>query len=268
MANQEPGYYAIIPASVRYDDRLQANAKLLYGEITALTTKHGYCYATNDYLAKLYGVNGTTISAWISVLSKYGYIRSVVDKSNGNSRKIYLTDTKVYKLHSTSELNEEVLEEGDYSENSDDLIGLYAKTSLENSEDSNTVINKVSIKKKVETKIVSPILFEDDENEKLFSEFNNKLETDFITSVAFNDIVWVAKFKNEIQLGIDVEYYKQSVLDWNNTLKEKDKRKKRTPRGWVSTARTFMRSDNDIGKLKKLGVIKDETADMVAYLKS
>ena len=35
----KPTYYAVINAKVRYDNRLTANAKLLYGEITCLTYK-------------------------------------------------------------------------------------------------------------------------------------------------------------------------------------------------------------------------------------
>ena len=46
---ERPNYYAIIPANVRYSD-ITPNAKLLYGEITCLCNKEGYCYATNDFI--------------------------------------------------------------------------------------------------------------------------------------------------------------------------------------------------------------------------
>lgn len=69
-----PNYYAIIPANVRYDNRLKPNEKLLYGEITSLANKHGYCYASNKYFANLYSVNKSTVSSWISHLKELGYI--------------------------------------------------------------------------------------------------------------------------------------------------------------------------------------------------
>jgi len=87
MKNKE-SYYAIIPANVRYCEELTTNAKLLYGEITALCNKEGYCWATNSHFAKLFNVNKTTISIWISSLQENGFIKCRI-KSN-NMRRIYL----------------------------------------------------------------------------------------------------------------------------------------------------------------------------------
>ena len=67
-------YYAIIPADVRYDNRLKPNAKLMYGEFTCLCNIYGYCFATNKYFAELYNVSTNTISEWINQLKRYGYI--------------------------------------------------------------------------------------------------------------------------------------------------------------------------------------------------
>lgn len=71
MENEEPvNYYAIIPATVRYNQELKFAERLLYGEITALTNKRGYCFATNRYFSELYNVTTETISRWISHLKK------------------------------------------------------------------------------------------------------------------------------------------------------------------------------------------------------
>lgn len=67
-------YYAIIPAHIRYDTSIPANAKLLYGEITALCNAEGYCWAGNAYFADLYGVSKKSVSNWIATLAKRGYI--------------------------------------------------------------------------------------------------------------------------------------------------------------------------------------------------
>lgn len=76
MNNETPqrAYYSIIPATVRYDDDLPPNAKLLYSEITALCNERGYCWATNEYFAKLYKCTKQSVSSWISKLKEKGYI--------------------------------------------------------------------------------------------------------------------------------------------------------------------------------------------------
>jgi hypothetical protein len=90
----EPSFYAIIPATIRYDKSLPPNAKLLYGEITALCNKHGYCWAENGYFADLYDVENETISRWISKLKNQGYIKTELIYKEGTkevqSRRIYL----------------------------------------------------------------------------------------------------------------------------------------------------------------------------------
>lgn len=72
---ERPNYYAIITADVRYDDRLCANAKLLYAEITALSHARDYCWASNGYFAKLYNVEVRTVQRWIEQLARFGYIK-------------------------------------------------------------------------------------------------------------------------------------------------------------------------------------------------
>tara|TARA_R100001460_G_scaffold23205_6_gene46885 strand:+ start:546 stop:1025 length:480 start_codon:yes stop_codon:yes gene_type:complete len=77
---EKPTYYATIPANVRYSS-LKPNAKLLYGEITALSNKLGYCYASNNYFAKLYGVSKNTVSRWLSDLTKLGFITIEIQRN-------------------------------------------------------------------------------------------------------------------------------------------------------------------------------------------
>lgn len=95
MDNQK-SYYAIIPATVRYDN-IPANAKLLYGEITALCNEKGFCWAKNSYFADLYGVDKKTVSNWISILANKGYISIEMVYKEGTkeieNRFIKITDT-------------------------------------------------------------------------------------------------------------------------------------------------------------------------------
>ena len=94
MEYEKPSYFAVIPANVRYDDKLKPNEKLLFGEITALSSKDGYCWASNSYFAKLYNVSSITVSNWITNLVKCGYIiREIIrdeETKEIKQRKLYI----------------------------------------------------------------------------------------------------------------------------------------------------------------------------------
>ena len=88
-------YYAIIPATVRYDNELKPAEKLLYGEITALANRNGYCFAQNKYFAELYNVTNGTVSKWFSHLQRLGYINIEIirnEKQEIIARHIYIED--------------------------------------------------------------------------------------------------------------------------------------------------------------------------------
>lgn len=88
-------YYAIIPSTVRYDKHLKPAEKLLYGEITALANKYGYCYAQNKYFAELYNVTNSTVSRWLSHLQSLGYIKIEIKRNEKQeiiARYIFIID--------------------------------------------------------------------------------------------------------------------------------------------------------------------------------
>jgi hypothetical protein len=112
IKEEQPNYYAIIPADVRYSKNIVPQAKLLYGEITSLTNKKGWCWAKNSYFASLYDVKEPTISVWISSLIKNGFLTAeytqVYDRELERfvrSRRLYVTERK--KEEKKEELEEE-----------------------------------------------------------------------------------------------------------------------------------------------------------------
>ncbi|MBI5975179.1 helix-turn-helix domain-containing protein [Staphylococcus canis] len=93
--SEQPSYYSIITANVRYDNRLTDSEKLLFAEITALSNKYGYCTASNNYFAKLYEVSKVTISRRISNLKLHGYLQVEIireDKEIKQRRMYPLTE--------------------------------------------------------------------------------------------------------------------------------------------------------------------------------
>lgn len=85
-----PNFYAILEADVRYDKRLSSTAKLIYAEITALTQKEGYAWASNQYFAENFDLSASQVSRIVSQLVELDYIEvEIKDK--------YLRKIKVRK---------------------------------------------------------------------------------------------------------------------------------------------------------------------------
>lgn len=87
MMNEEmqPHYYMNIPAFVWDDTDLLRKPKaiLLYGHISTLANKKGYCWATNDYFAKQLKVDKRTVIDYVNLLIEKGYIkRKIFHKEN------------------------------------------------------------------------------------------------------------------------------------------------------------------------------------------
>lgn len=139
---ERKAYYAIIPATIRYDKDIKANAKLLYGEITAICNEKGYCWATNGYFAELYGVSKNTISVWINQLIKKGYLFSEIKYKNGTNeidkRYLKLNEVPIIKNNDTP-INKN---DDTYNEESGDPIQENINTPItKNLKENNTVFN-------------------------------------------------------------------------------------------------------------------------------
>lgn len=72
--DRQPAYDAVIPARVRYDPELPDKAKLLYGEIRALASREGFCWASTAYFCRLYGVSDECVNGHLRALEKRGHI--------------------------------------------------------------------------------------------------------------------------------------------------------------------------------------------------
>ena len=165
MEEQQRSYYAIIPANVRYDKDLAPNAKLLYGEITALCNEKGYCWASNQYFAELYGASVLSVKRWVNSLVTKGYVyRTLTYKPNSKEvdKRILSIDSGI-KIDTTSVQN-----------CYDPSIKNDTSSSIKNDTDNNTSINNTfnntdiyKGKKKQKSETVKSIIAEYTESKDL-----------------------------------------------------------------------------------------------------
>lgn len=183
--DEKPNYFVIIPPEVRYDSRLKDKAKLLYGEILALSNKKGYCYATNNYFAKLYGISTTTVSLLIKNLVDAGHIESVLIYKEG-TKEILNRYLRIFKEGYLRNLKEGI---------------------KENLKENNTSINNININKREskEREIAVPSF---EEVQVYVKEKNLN-----VNPKAFYDYFSEGDWKDS--KGNKVLNWKQKILTWN-----------------------------------------------------
>ncbi len=85
----KPSFYALIPATVRYCSDIPMGAKMLWGELFALTDVRGYCFASSDHFSRLYDVDRSTITRWLTALVKLKFI-TIEHIAGTKERRIYV----------------------------------------------------------------------------------------------------------------------------------------------------------------------------------
>jgi len=82
----ENNTFIIIPPHICADKNLSPSEKLVFGQVNGLTSKHGYCFATNGYIGDQIGLSDSVVSKHISKLEKKGYLRLVIAKIKKDAR--------------------------------------------------------------------------------------------------------------------------------------------------------------------------------------
>ena len=142
---EKPNFYGIMPANVRYDKNLKPMEKILFTEISSLTSKEGYCYAKNSYFAELYDVHKNTVGNWINNLVKRGYLKSVIIYEKGTKN---IQERRLYITTPTNEKTDTSINKKIDTCQSKNLEGINKKIDTpinEKIEDNNTSINNTSL---------------------------------------------------------------------------------------------------------------------------
>lgn len=95
----QPNFFIIIPAPVMGDKELSSEEKILYGYLNALTSKFGYCFASDQYLADLTQCCIQEVQKRIKKLEDQGHISRKSQKQGFIwKRKIFCISNNTYDL--------------------------------------------------------------------------------------------------------------------------------------------------------------------------
>jgi len=87
---QFQSFWSVIPTLLLEDEKIPLRAKKLYGLISSLCKKEGYCWASNKFLSEQSKIPIGTVRRYLKILENKNWIKSELIKEEGNERKIFL----------------------------------------------------------------------------------------------------------------------------------------------------------------------------------
>ena len=159
--------------------------------ISSLTAEKGYCYASNDYLAKIFKTNVVTISRKIKILEEKKYIKIEYEKKGCLviSRKIRLT-----KMLTAINKNAN-------------------RTINKNVKDNNTNINNTNINNIIYSQVLP--------YEEIINYLNLKANTHYRHNIKKTQSLISARFNENFTLDDFKRVIDNKVNEWKNTEMEK-----------------------------------------------
>lgn len=211
--NITPNFYSIIPADLRYDNRLKATEKLFFSEISALTNVYGYCYAGNKYFANLYNCDVRTITRWLSNLEKFGYIKVELIRDE----KKMILERRIYTRESL---------QGGIDKNVHRGIDNPDRRSIDKNVRSNNIyINNITHtqgSEKLKIKYADKVYMYDYEYEELKSDLGQEK-----VKKCINELDLYKKSKG-VEYASDFDTIKRWVIDRVDEIEQKENKKQNT----------------------------------------
>ena len=85
MAEEQRGYWGVIPGEVMHDKELPHAGKLLYLVLSSMAHKNGYCWPSNETLAAELDLSKRRVQQMLVQLQEKGYIRVSVQRAEGTN---------------------------------------------------------------------------------------------------------------------------------------------------------------------------------------
>lgn len=224
MSIENPSFWAVLPAIVRYNNNLSSFEKLMYAEISALTNKNGICWAGNSYFSNLFSKTEVTISRAIKKLKDEQLIKIAYRKRGAEITERAITIVISEKLNVDNPSlygNEDLVDEQILS-----TINTRHQSSV-NKNDNRTVnkndkYNNTSINNKKEKYKKEKRIFGEFENVLLTEEEFEKLKSKVPSYQNYIEDLSIY-LENNLKKHYDSHY--ATILSWHRKDKKKNLKK-------------------------------------------